>query len=210
MKRRSVPASGRRLILFLAAAAFTLGGCSNLIGPSGPPPQIYRLEPVLPQANGGSSASWQLSVARPDTTQTLDSERIALTRGPAMDYFADSQWNDTVPRLVQSLLVEAFEKSGRLAAVAPESSGLHADYLLVTEIRDFEARYAGATGAPDAIVDVEAKLLDPRGKVVMSLDARQTAPAAQNTIPAIITAFDQASGTALAQIVTWALQAPPP
>ena len=192
------------------AALLTLGGCGSLIGPSGPPPQIYRLEPNLSPASGGTSVSWQLAVARPNTTQTLDTERIALTRGPVMDYYADAQWNDNVPRLVQSLLVEAFEKSGRIAAVAPESEGLHADYLLVTEIRNFEARYAGATGTPDVIVDIEAKLVDPRGKVIGSLDARQTAPAGQNSIPAVVMAFDQAAAAAFAQIVTWTLQAPAP
>ncbi|HEX4077900.1 MAG TPA: ABC-type transport auxiliary lipoprotein family protein [Rhizomicrobium sp.] len=209
MIAQPMTASRRQLVLG-TAALFVLAGCGSLIGPSGPPPQIYRLAPVLPPAAGGASVSWQLAIARPISTLTLDTERIALVRGETMDYYADAQWNDTVPRLVQSLLVEAFEQSGRIAAVAPESGGLRANYTLATDIRDFDAQYDSANGAPNVVVAIEAKLVGERGNVVASLDARQTARASQNSVTAVVAAFDQAAGAALAQIVTWTLQASPP
>jgi cholesterol transport system auxiliary component len=107
------------------------------------------------------------------------------------------------------LLVEAFEKSGRITAVAPESDGLRADYLLATDVRDFEAQYDEPTGAPVATVDIEAKLLDARGNVVSSLEARRTARASANSVPAAVAAFDEALGGALAQIVAWAITSAP-
>jgi len=200
----------RRSLIPASAALLALAGCGSLIGPSGPPPQIYRLAPEFPAAAGGRSVTWQLSVGRPNTTQTLDSERIALVRGAAMDYYADAQWNDTVPRLLQSLLAEAFERSGRIAAVAPESEGLRTDYLLTTEIRDFDAQYESANGAPLVVVNISAKLVDGRGKVVSAREVRQTAQAAQNNVVSVVYAFDQATSAALSDLVTWVLQAPPP
>jgi cholesterol transport system auxiliary component len=203
------PVSRRHLVVG-TAALFGLTGCGSLIGPSGPPPQIYRLAPEFPPAAGGAPASWQLAVAPPNASQTLDTVRITLVRGETMDYYADAQWNDTAPRLVQSLLVEAFEQSGRIAAVAPESAGLHANYVLATDIRDLDAQYDSANGAPNVVVEIEAKLVGDRGKVVASFDARQSARATQNSVAAVVAAFDQATGATLAQIVTWTLQAPPP
>ncbi|HWE06920.1 MAG TPA: ABC-type transport auxiliary lipoprotein family protein [Rhizomicrobium sp.] len=199
----------RRHMVLAGAAMLALAGCGSLLGPSSPPLQLYRLRPAFPAA-GGPFVSWQLAVARPSAPQSLDTERIALMRGALMDYYADAQWSDSVPRLVQSLLVEAFERSGRILAVAAESGGVHGDYTLECEIRDFDAQYATDNGAPTVIVAIEAKLLGPQGKVVASLEAKQAEPASANSVPSVVAAFDQAIAATLTQIVTWALGAPPP
>jgi cholesterol transport system auxiliary component len=200
----------RRSLLLAGAATLALGACGSLIGPSNPSPQIWRLEPALAAPSGGAPASWQLAVARPTATAALDTERIALLRGAVMDYYADVQWNDAMPRLVQALLVEAFEKSGRVPAVAREAEGIRADYVLQCDIRDFDAQYgAAADAAPQVVVEIEARLLAPRGEVVASLDARQTARAGANSVAGVVQAFDQALGAALGQIVSWTMQAAP-
>src|ERR1043166_7445800 len=59
-----------------------------------------------------------------------------------MDYYAHAQWTDRAPLLLQGLLVEAFEKSQRIAAVGRESAGIRSDYILQSELHDFEAYYA--------------------------------------------------------------------
>ena len=83
----------RRQMVLAGAAILTLAGCGSLLGPSGPPLQLYRLRPAFPAA-GGTSVSWQLAVARPLATQSLDTERIALMRGAMMDYYADGwRWS---------------------------------------------------------------------------------------------------------------------
>jgi cholesterol transport system auxiliary component len=195
---------------FLAAAlgCFAITGCGSLLGPSNPPSQIYRLDPGATPQTSGSPVPWQLSVARPDATRTLDTDRIALLRGSVMDFYADAQWNDTAPRLVQSLLVAAFDRSGRVQA-ATRDSNLRADLTLTTELRNFEAQYDNANAAPTVVIDIQAKLLDQRGQVIASLDSRQTARASQNSVTSVVEAFDQAMGAALSQIVGWTLQATP-
>jgi cholesterol transport system auxiliary component len=192
------------LLVFAAIA-----GCGSLLGPSSPPPQIYRLSPEVAPTPAGTPVTWQLAVSRPETSQTLDTERIALMRGALMDYYADAQWNDSAPRLVQSLLVEAFDRSGRVQAAATNAAALRADLTLASELRDFEAQYDSSDTAPVVVIDIQAKLLDPRGKVVESLNCRQTARAAQNSVPAVVAAFDRAMASALSQIVGWSLQATP-
>ena len=206
----SLVALTRRNVFVSGAAVLALGGCGSLLGPSGPPAQIYRLDPVFPAPSPGPPVSWQLAVARPLSSQTLDTERIALVRGAAMDYFADAQWNDSVPRLVQALLVDAFERSGRILAVARESEGVRADYMIETEIRDFDAQYATENGAPTVVVDIMARLLGAHGAVIASRNVRLSQPAGANSVANVVTAFDQALGATLEQVVDWTLQAPAP
>ena len=199
----------RRFALFVATLlCLTTAGCGSLIGPSNPPAQIYRLSPELASPTAGPTLRWQLAVARPSTSRTLDSDRIALLRGAVMDYYADAQWNDSVPRLLQSLLVEAFDRSGRIQAASTDSN-LRADYTLTTEVRDFEAQYDAPNTAPTVVIDIETKLFDPRGQVIASMDSRQTARATQDSLAGVVAAFDQAMGAALARIVGWTLETTP-
>jgi cholesterol transport system auxiliary component len=201
----------RRQILVTGLALLALGGCGgNLLGPSNPPLQLYRLRPRFTAPPDLPHVAWQLAVARPETARSLDTVRIALVRGEMMDYYADAQWTDSVPRLVQGLLVEAFEQSGRIAGVARESDNIHADYVLATEIRAFEAQYDTPDGAPGVTVEIEARLLGRGGDVAATLNATAASRAQQNSVASVVAAFDAASAEALQKIVAWVLSAPPP
>jgi cholesterol transport system auxiliary component len=194
--------------LLLAGAALTLAGCGSIIGPQGPPAQIYLLQPTL-AAVDGPTVSWQLAVEQPTTVDSLNRQRIAIYRGDTMDYYADSEWTDQAPALIQTLLVQAFEKSGKISGVARDSDGLHADYLLQLELRDFEARFDTADGAPTVVVTIVARMLKAPGReVVATLYSSHQAHASENKIPAAVAAFNQATGETMAEIVAWALRAP--
>lgn len=194
--------------LLLGGVALTVAGCGSIIGPNGPPAQIYLLNPTLGPVEG-PDVNWQLAVSEPTCDDSINSLRIALHRGSMMDYYADAQWTDEAPKVVQTLLVVAFEQSGHISAVARESDGLHADYLLQMEMRDFEARYDGASGAPTAVVTIVARLLKSPGReVIATRNASHQAPASVNSVPAVVDAFNQATGAVLTEIVGWALRAP--
>ncbi|HEX3673527.1 MAG TPA: ABC-type transport auxiliary lipoprotein family protein [Rhizomicrobium sp.] len=197
----------RRALLVSAAATFVLAGCS-LLSPSNPPSRIYVLEPPFGKAPG-PAVNWGLAVTPTDVPNVFDTDRVSLSRDLAMDYFADTQWTDTTSRLLQSLLVEAFEKSGRIAAVARDSGGVHGDYILTSELRHFEAVYDNGDGAPEIHVEIEAKLLSlPHRDMVATHDAVQKVRASANSIPAVVVAFNAATGAAISDIVDWALAAP--
>jgi cholesterol transport system auxiliary component len=128
----------RRAFLVLTVSALALCGCSDLLGPP-PSPQIYGLRPDFPApTTPPAPVSWSLSIMRPTTDATLDTDRIALVQPDAkIDYYANVQYSDTVPALVQTALLNGFEKNGALAGVARDSDGLHADYELFLDIKDF-------------------------------------------------------------------------
>lgn len=203
-------AATRRGIL-IGGAALTLSGCAGggLIGPPSPAPQIYVLQPEFGVIANAPSVPWQLIVGAPNAPESLDTERIALERAPnSMDYYANAQWADRLPALVQSLLVEAFEKSGRIAAVGRESSGIRADYVLQTEIRDFEAFYAVIDTPPKVRVRLVAKLLAiPSREMTGGTESAHEAQAAANDMTNITAAFRQAAGAAVEDVVGWTLRA---
>ncbi|MDE1986910.1 MAG: membrane integrity-associated transporter subunit PqiC [Alphaproteobacteria bacterium] len=198
--------------LLLAGAGLVLAGCtaSDLLGTPAQP-KLYVLRP-RPAAAPGPNVSWALSILTPDAAAGLDSDRIAIFRPPAtLDYYADAAWPDQLPVLLQSAVLQAFEASGRIAKVAPDSDAPHADYVLATDLRDFEARYDQPDGIPTAVVRIQARLLNAVTRdVVDNFDASEEVPAAQNSVDAAVEALDTALGRALAQIVAWALRAPPP
>ena len=202
----------RRGIL-VGGATLTLAGCGGgLIGPPSPAPQIYVLHPQFGAIADAPAVAWQLVVATPIAPGSFDTDRIALERAPnVMDYYANSQWPDRLPLVLQSLLVEAFEKSGKIRAVGRETEGLRADYILETEIRDFEAFYAVADTPPNIRVTITAKMLAALShELVGTMQSAHQAQAAANDMPNITAAFSQAAGAAIEEIVGWALRAPPP
>ena len=208
MTRPSLHDFSRRQAI-VGAAAFGLMGCSVLRGPA--IPQLYVLRPQVPAAMG-PRVGWRLAVATPDAVASLDTARIALTRSTTtMDYFANAAWTDRITLILQRQLIAAFDSTGRILSVDRDTSGLEADYVLQTEVRDFQARYDAADGAPQVVVSIQAKVARmPQREIAANLSATQQMMAAANDIDSIVVAFNQATGAAIGQIVagTLAMSAP--
>jgi len=186
-----------------------LSACSVLRGP--PVPQLYVLRPQVPPS-AGPRVSWRLAVAAPDAAASLDTPRIALTRSPTtMDYFANAAWTDRVPLIIQRQLIEAFDSTGRILSVDRDTSGLEADYVLQTELREFLARYDTPNGAPQIVVNIQAKLARmPQREIAATLNASQQVQASANDLDSIVIAFNSATGAAIGQIVAGTLAMPSP
>jgi cholesterol transport system auxiliary component len=209
IQRAMIP---RRLFL-IGVSALGLSACGgNLLG-LGPPDAgpIYPVRPAF-SAGSGEKVSWALSILRPDVASGLDTDRIALVQPDgSLEFYAKSNYPDRLPPLVQQALLDGFEASGRIDAVAPEQAALHADYNLVTEVKDFAAHYSQPDGTPAVTVSITAKLTTAHGRaIVANFSAIQTGTATANSAAAATQALQQALGAAVTQIVNWALTAPPP
>jgi cholesterol transport system auxiliary component len=198
----------RRLFL-ISASAMALSACGNILGPP-EAPQMYALRPAPPPPQPGGKVDWALSIALPTVPDNLDSTRIALSRGETQfDYYANAMWPDHPSDMVQTALLAGFEASGRIDSVSREEDVLHADYMLLTDLRDFEARYAGQEGTPTVSVRIVSQLSDTHTrKIVSSLIASFDEPATANNVDAVVEAFDAALAKAVAQITQWVLTLP--
>jgi cholesterol transport system auxiliary component len=187
----------------------TLAGCSGLLG-GGEPAHLYRLTPKSTYPPDLPHRSVQLLVDEPLAPGGLDKSRIALTRSPvSIDYFADSEWTDRAPLLVQTAILQSFENSKTITAIDRESVGLRADFILRSEIRHFEAVYDSANGPPEIWVAVNVRLVNPSSREVVaqtSFERRERASA--NDVPSIVSAFDEALGGVVKEIVVWTVTNP--
>jgi cholesterol transport system auxiliary component len=196
--------------LVLAALALTLAACSSLLLSGSAAPSLYTLTPASDFPPGGRRIAWQLLIDVPVASASLDSERIALSRSPTtIDYFAGVAWTDRAPLMAQSLLVQSFENSGRITAIARESLALRTDYILRSELRHFEARYDTDAKAT-VVVQLDVQLVKmPERNIIARRLVQASIPAAENQVPAIVIAFDTALHQATREIVDWALTAAP-
>lgn len=203
-------APGRRFFL-IGASSLVLAACGNILGPP-PASQIYVLRPAPPPAQGGEKVGWALAIIKPDASDSLDTDRIALAKSDTqLDYYANAVWPDRLPHVIQTALLAGFEASGRIDSVARDDDALHADYQLSADIRDFEARYATPDGTPTVAVTIIAHMAEAHSrKIAANFTVNLTEPASANNVDAVVQAFDVALAKAITQIVGWALSLPPP
>ena len=191
------------------AFVLALAGCSGLLG-GGAPAHLYRLTPKSTYPPNLPHPSVQLLVDVPLAPAGLDNSRIALSRSPiSIDYFADSEWTDRAPLLVQTAILQSFENSKAITALDRESVGLRADFILRTEIRHFEAVYDSSDGPPEVWVAINVRLVNPSSRDVVaqsSFERRQRASA--NDVPSIVSGFDEALGGVMKDIVVWTVTNP--
>lgn len=197
--------------LTLAGMAASVAGCTGItLLPAAP--QLYTLtpkntfDPTLP------NVEWQLLVEPPIAPAGLDTARIPVRDSPVtLDYYAGVAWPDRVPPMVQTLLIQSFENTGRIISVGRDAVGLRADYLLKTELRDFQADYSGRTAsqaetAPTAVVRMNAKLVSfPAREIIAGENFEAREPAASPRFEDIILAYDEALGKVMRRLVEWTL-----
>lgn len=183
--------------LWLALLATALGACS--LG-TAKEARLFTLNaPSWPGAGAPLPYSAHLAVATPSAAPGLDSERIALRKGAnALDYYADAKWPDRLSLLWRSVAIQALDNSRRFASVTQQSSGLSADYHLLTELRDFQAEYRDSGAAPVIRLKITATLVSlPDHRIIATQSFERSQPAHSNTMDSVITAFDTAAGEVL-------------
>ena len=202
---------GRRAFL-LAGSSLALSGCGGLLPSIGPAPNVYDLSPKNTFRGDLPSVQWQLVVEEPVAASGLDTVRIAL-KPTALEYkyFAQSRWSDRAPRMVQTLMVESFENSGKIVAVGRQSIGLRSDYNLKSELREFQAEYSGDKAPPVVRVKLNSKLVrQPRLEIVAAQNFEEVITAEGTEFNAVLLAFDNALNRVLRHLVEWALTTVPP
>jgi cholesterol transport system auxiliary component len=199
MSRRELLAGLLMVSLLPAIWACGLGG--------GPPPRQYTVSPVTGFPQGPRPAAWSLVVDEPTAPHQLDTSRIALMSGPfQVEYYADVEWTDNAPAMVELLLIQSFQNTGRLPVVASTHQTLSTDFLLLSNLRKFQVE-RDASGVSQATVVLETTLLRmPRREPVATARFEKATPVAADSIDAVTTAFNTSLGEVIRQVVDWTLE----
>lgn len=187
-------------------AVAVLPGCGGFLPKLEEPPNLYRLTPKSSFGDDLHPVTWQLAVEQPYAPAAIDTARIALMSSPIqVEYYARSNWTDRAPDMVQGLIIESFENSGLIPSVGRQSSGVRSNFVLLPELREFQAEYM--TGAlPVTHVRINAKLIRQPDRVIVanaSFAAKTEAKA--DTIFEVVMAFDETLGKVMKELVRWTL-----
>jgi cholesterol transport system auxiliary component len=197
----------RRRILAAIIAGVSVPVVSSCGLGGGPPPRQFTLTPVTDFPHGLPPVKWSLVVDEPTAARQIDTSRIALMNGPfRVEYYADVEWTDTAPAMVQLLLMQSFQNTGRLPVVAPTRQTLVTDFLLLSNLRKFQVENDVA-GTPQATVALEVTLLRmPRRTPVATARFEKATPINSNSTETVTAAFDSSLGDVMRRVVDWTLQ----
>lgn len=183
----------------LLTACFPLGTRSNAVA-------LYGVT-LRERAAAGPPANWQLAVEEPVALDSLAGSRIVLVPDDgAIGAFKDARWTDRAPRLIETLLVRAFEDSGRITGVGSARTGIRPDFSLLSDLRAFQAEYPRDGHGEVAVVlsarvvrystnrAVAARVFTAR----VPIDGRGVAPA--------VASFERALDGLIPQVVDWTFQ----
>lgn len=193
----------------LLALTLALPGCAALSALQGEPARdVFELRPPADTARScGRGRVAELVVELPKTRGTLDSDRIMIRPNALQtQYLPDARWGDSVPVMVQTLLVRGFGQYDMFKHVGRAPLGASGDFALISEITDFNAEVAGQGAtvrlAMDAqLVDEMSANVRARGRFVA------TAAAASTKNADLIPAFDAASQRLVGDVTAWGLKA---
>ncbi|MEE9313747.1 MAG: ABC-type transport auxiliary lipoprotein family protein [Rhizobiaceae bacterium] len=187
-----------RTIAACAAVAFAVSSCALVKSPEAPRETYDISAPDDFSGLRGGTRS-QILVKLPTALKSIDSDRFIVKPSPAViTYLAGAQWSDTVPRMVQAKLVEAFENTGATGATAKPGDGLVIDYQLVSSIRRFEISNGSA------VIEISIKLLaDKTGLVRETRIFTAKTNSGGDTADAYVAAFDASFDELARSIVRW-------
>lgn len=182
-----------------------LAGCTGLTGPR-EEFTIFALSPPAPARSQGAPLGWQLLIEEPRAGAMLDGVRIVVApSGHERQVYKGARWSERVPALLQGQWLRAFEADGRLPGVARAGSGIRADFILASDLADFQATYRD--GTPVADVQVHVRLIDPRDRRIAARRVFAAAvPSGGTEIAQVVEAFDAALAQINPALVDWVLQ----
>jgi cholesterol transport system auxiliary component len=199
--RRRVLAAGGGLVTGLALAA------CGIVDPL-PPPRQFRLAPRPTFPDGLPQVGWSLIINDPIAERPIDSMRIALlVDDTEYRYYEEADWADRLPLMAGAQMVQAFRDSGHIQVVAGPQAGLRSDFLLQTNLRDFQIEQSGAEPLAANVVLYVDLLRMPRREVVGTTRLQGRAPIEGSGIDGVVHAFDAAFAEVLTRLVSWTLVA---
>ena len=170
-------------------------------GPAAGPQVVYDLTAPRVISTAGKAPRGQLAIAEPTSPIMFETRKIVVRPGGKEDpTFANAQWPDSIPKLLQTKIIQSFENSGFLRAAAKSTEGVAAEHQLLIDLRSFQV-----SAAPEPIGEIEfvAKILGDNGQIVEARIFRATAPAKAMDAAAAAAALNEAFGKVVAELVLW-------
>ncbi len=194
----------RKAAALTLAASLALSGCAlDLLRPSPGPNTNYDLTApdVFPETLGSSAG--QILVPAPQAVGVVATDRIAVRSDETVvTVLAGAQWQSTLPELLQSRLIEAFQRSGRIRGVGRPGDSILSNYQLLLDIRAFEVN----SDLNIARIELFGRLMNDRtGRIIAMTRFTATEPLTDNDADGYVTALDAAFDRVAIEILAFTL-----
>jgi phospholipid/cholesterol/gamma-HCH transport system substrate-binding protein len=184
-----------------------VAGLERMTGATTPPRKVvYDLKAADHFDESHRPLEPGLVIAEPTATTRLQTQRFLFASDEEPhDDFANAQWSDALPQLVQAKLLQSFENYDIAHAPLRGDALSEGGVRLLIDLRRFDI----AT-APDAKVTIElsAKLVDGAGHLKAARIFEQSSPMDGSTVAQAATGFRHAFEALSKDIVTWTASAP--
>ncbi len=204
----------KKMLLTMAiAAGLVASGCTGLgtLNRAAQPYDLYALTPKSTFSSSLPRISQQIVLNEPTATAAVDTDQIVIQPTPLqVQYLPQARWVDRAPLIVQALLVESFENTGRVTAIGKSSVALRADYVIVTDVREFQAilpRDDTPDEALDVLVGINLKIVYDLDDAIIASKSFEEKVRSQSDAPAdIVQSFDEALGDVMRDAVEWSIR----
>jgi len=202
----------RPVTAILCAVSVLLSGCAlATLNNATTPTDLYLLTPKSTFDANLPRLRQQIVVTEPTATAAVSNDRITVQPSSLeVRFLPRARWVDRAPLIVQSLLIESYENSGKVDAVGSSAIGLRADYLVVPDIREFQAVLptdAGEDAALQAHVRLNIKVVnDDFDRIIASRSIERVRTSASDAPTDIVAAFDDALGAVMKEAVEWSVR----
>lgn len=199
--------------VILTIVMVSLAGCAGLgtLKQAAQPNDLYLLTPKSTFSSSLPRVQKQIVVQEPTATAAVNTDQIAVQPTPLqVQYLPRARWVDRAPIIVQSLMVESYENSGKVAAVGRSTVGLRADYVIVPDLREFQGIVVSETENAKSVrieVRLNIKIIDEfEDKIIASNSFQENVVAVSDSTPDLVRAFDEALGDTMRDAVEWSVR----
>jgi len=191
-------------------AALMLGGCAAItsISDATRPLEAYELRAPSDPLGVQGSLQRHLVIETPVASGALDTDRIMIRPGPLQTaYLPGARWVDTAPVMMQTILVRSLNDTNALRYVGRRPLSGSADYVLISELTDFQAEQEVEGDAVTVRFRLTARLVrDADATILGSRTVQSTATVPSTDVTDIVAGLNATTTTALRELTIWALR----
>ena len=165
-----------------------------------PPPDYYDLTAVHAFPSG-KKLETELAVSEPASSVMLDTQRIIVRPGaPEHPSFVSAKWADSIPKLVQTKIIQSLDNSKYFKAVVRQAEDLKFNYRLMIEIRTFQISTEPTVAAE---VEISAKVVNADGHVLAAHVFSAAVPTQVRKAKDAVIDLDKAFSKIESELVLW-------
>ena len=186
-----------------AAVASLIGGCISVgLGGEGTALAQYRLEDMSPKMQARATPVDRRLLITTLPSETIgDTYSMAYTRAAQQrQYYQFASWTDRPSARIVQLLIERIETRGVFESVSRLGGGIGGGMVLNIGVNEFVHDIRSST----VRIEVTAELIERRGRDLVERKRFTTsAPVAEESAPAAVTAWSRALTSLLDELVPW-------